>query len=82
MLLHFGLDEVKNYKLKNVFFFYSPPQVCHQKQSKHAIRLIYSKSQLIETNWKSENFRVIRLVVPQQLRKLTAVEGWVHSFYS
>ena len=38
------------------------------------LRLFFHKM-LIKTNWKSQNFKVIDLVVFQQLRKLNGVEG-------
>ena len=76
ILVWYGL---KFMKLKNCFSFYPPP-INLQYNPLMQLRLIFHKT-LIKINWKSENFKVIDLVVFQQLRKLWKGEA-VRSFCS
>ena len=70
ILPYFDLEGVKIHNIKKMVFYTPLQQICN-KEMIHACKyaLVFSK-QLIETNWKSGNFRVIGLILFQQLRKL------------
>ena len=67
IFLNFGLVGIKMHKIK-VFFLPSSNKFAIQNNPPMQLRLIFYK-RLIKTNWKSENFKVIDLVVFQQLKK-------------
>ena len=62
-LFHFGLERVKIIKIeKNIFLLPTSNKFAIQNNSLMELRLI-STEKVIKTNWKSENFTVIGLVV-------------------
>ena len=67
ILLYFGLELVKNHKIKKIFFPRTSNKSAIQNNPLMQLHLIFHK-RLMKTNGKSENSKV--LAVFQQLRKL------------
>ena len=71
ILLQFGLEGVKIYKIKNCWVFFRPTFNTFAKQNNPLMKLRIILNKTVKTTTlKPENFKIICLVVFHQLRKL------------